>query len=141
MFLVPSEQQPAPEAAGADEHQHNDEQQQQPTQKKRSKSRGSNPWSSSTGWKSVDIGDELILGADEFGFAGLEVLDASLIDPGWCRVARVCVWWLRRAGVLGLLCVCPPSLQLICQLLRPHCTSPPLHLSLCVRPCALLTLP
>jgi len=45
--------------------------------------KGSNPWSSSQGWRAVDVGDEMILGADEDGFAGLEVLDdVSLIDPG-----------------------------------------------------------
>jgi hypothetical protein len=27
------------------------------------------------GWKTVDVGDELLLGAEESGFAGLEVLE------------------------------------------------------------------
>jgi ATP-dependent RNA helicase DDX24/MAK5 len=50
--------------------------------------KGSNPWASTQGWKSVDVNDELMLGGDEYGFAGLEILeDASLIDPG-----RFCVW-------------------------------------------------
>jgi ATP-dependent RNA helicase DDX24/MAK5 len=58
------------------------EQQQQQQQKPK---KGSNPWASTQGWKSVDVNDELILGADEYGFAGLEVLDdVSLIDPGVC---------------------------------------------------------
>eukprot|EP00775_Hariotina_reticulata_P001872 gene1872-2209_t len=41
-------------------------------------------WGSSNGWKVLDIKDELLLGAEEGGFAGLEVLeDVSLIDAGY----------------------------------------------------------
>lgn len=47
------------------------------------KKKNVNPWSLKHGWKQVDVADEIILGADEYGFAGLEVLeDTSLIDPG-----------------------------------------------------------
>ena len=63
----------APAAAAAAE---------QPLPKKK-RSKGSNPWSSSEGWRAVDVNDEVILGAEEYGFAGLEVLDdISLLDPG-----------------------------------------------------------
>lgn len=52
------------------------------------------------GWKPVDVGDDFLLGAEEGGFAGLEVLeDTSIIDPAMLngellRLAagmRVCV--------------------------------------------------
>ena len=34
------------------------------------------------GWKPVDVGEDFLLGAEEGGFAGLEMLDdASIIDP------------------------------------------------------------
>lgn len=32
-------------------------------------------WSSIKGWKAVDVGDDFLLGAEEGGFAGLEILD------------------------------------------------------------------
>lgn len=35
-------------------------------------------WDGLEGWKQVAVGDDLLLGAEEGGFAGLEVLD----DPG-----------------------------------------------------------
>lgn len=85
-----------------------------PRQKPKSK-KGSNPWSSSQGWRAVDVGDEMILGADEDGFAGLEVLDdVSLIDPGVishcqsqiipCRLVECCV--RADAGLLARPSVC-----------------------------------
>ncbi|WIA42626.1 hypothetical protein OEZ86_008599 [Tetradesmus obliquus] len=38
-------------------------------------------WGSAQGWKQLDAADELLLGAEEGGFAGLEVLeDVSLLD-------------------------------------------------------------
>lgn len=40
-------------------------------------------WGSSEGWKTFDVTDELLMGAEEGGFAGLEVLDdVSLLDSG-----------------------------------------------------------
>jgi hypothetical protein len=40
-------------------------------------------WASADGWSHFDAADELLLGAEEGGFAGLEVLeDVSLIDAG-----------------------------------------------------------
>lgn len=40
-------------------------------------------WSASKGWKSLAVTDELLLGAEEGGFAGLEVLeDVNLIEAG-----------------------------------------------------------
>ena len=42
---------------------------------------GGDPWSGSKGWKSFDVGDEFLLGAEEGGFAGLEILDdPTIID-------------------------------------------------------------
>jgi ATP-dependent RNA helicase DDX24/MAK5 len=65
--------QPSAPAAAADE----------PQQQRKKGGKARNPWAAATGWKSVDVNDELILGAEEFGFAGLEVMeDTSLIDPG-----------------------------------------------------------
>lgn len=76
-------------AAGEPAEQQPVEQQQQ-QQQERKKKGPKNLWSLSTGWKTVHINDELILGADEFGFAGLEVLeDASVIDPGTALLLRV----------------------------------------------------
>lgn len=48
-------------------------------------------WSSAQGWAQFDAADELLLGAEEGGFAGLEVLeDVSLIDAGgWVADATV----------------------------------------------------
>lgn len=34
-----------------------------------------NPWTSGTGWKALDVADDFLLGAEEGGFAGLEMLD------------------------------------------------------------------
>ena len=55
-------------------------------QKKRKKKGGSAAyWSDLQGWKAVEVGDDLLLGAEEGGFGGLEVLDdASLVDAGEC---------------------------------------------------------
>jgi ATP-dependent RNA helicase DDX24/MAK5 len=40
-------------------------------------------WASADGWAHFDAADELLLGAEEGGFAGLEVLeDVRLIDAG-----------------------------------------------------------
>lgn len=40
--------------------------------------KGTEFWDGLTGWKTVDVkGDDLLLGADEYGFCGLEELDAS----------------------------------------------------------------
>ena len=53
-------------------------------------------WSSLGGWKSVEGGDDLLLGAEEGGFAGLEILeDPTLIDPamwGAPHGASTSVW-------------------------------------------------
>ncbi|KAJ9512846.1 hypothetical protein QJQ45_029176 [Haematococcus lacustris] len=46
------------------------------------KARRGSGLASSAGWTSVDIGEDFLLGAEEGGFAGLEVLeDPSLLDP------------------------------------------------------------
>ena len=43
---------------------------------------GGDYWGQLSGWKSVGGVDDLLLGAEEGGFAGLEVLDdPTLIDP------------------------------------------------------------
>ncbi len=46
-------------------------------------------WGSLTGWKAVDVGDDILLGAEEGGFAGLEILEdpASIIDPSFLKVS------------------------------------------------------
>lgn len=40
-------------------------------------------WGATKGWKPLNVTDELLLGAEEGGFAGLEVLeDVNLIESG-----------------------------------------------------------
>lgn len=39
----------------------------------------SNRWDSVDGWKAVEVGDEFLLGSEEYGFMGLEELDPSMI--------------------------------------------------------------
>lgn len=52
--------------------------------KKRKSPSSGNYWNELSGWKSVDIGDDFLLGAEEGGFAGLEVLEnPTVIDPEW----------------------------------------------------------
>lgn len=69
--------------------------------KKRAKGGAGAYWSNLQGWKSVDIGDEFLLGAEEGGFAGLEVLeDATVLDAG--ARARACGGG-GGAGVRGTL--------------------------------------
>jgi len=47
------------------------------------KTRGKGVWGSSDGWKVLGVEDGLLLGAEEGGFAGLEVLeDVTLLDAG-----------------------------------------------------------
>ena len=36
-------------------------------------------WEGSAGWTAVDVGDDLLLGSEEFGFAGLEELDPKML--------------------------------------------------------------
>jgi ATP-dependent RNA helicase DDX24/MAK5 len=64
--------------------------------KKRSHSKSSQFWNAMKGWKPVEIDDDFLLGAEEGGFAGLEVLeDYTLIEPpggkrkAW-RLAAMC---------------------------------------------------
>jgi ATP-dependent RNA helicase DDX24/MAK5 len=45
--------------------------------KKRQKNREAGAWDSLQGWKQVEVGDELLVGSDHFGFMGLEELDPS----------------------------------------------------------------
>lgn len=42
-------------------------------------------WDGLSGWKAVDVGDDLLLGSDEYGFCGLEELDASALGD-------MCAW-------------------------------------------------
>lgn len=37
------------------------------------------------GWQAVEVGDDFLLGAEDGGFAGLEVLDASVMDEELLR--------------------------------------------------------
>lgn len=45
--------------------------------KKKGAPTGAEFWDGLDGWKAVDVGDDLLLGADEYGFFGLEELKAS----------------------------------------------------------------
>jgi hypothetical protein len=47
---------------------------------------GKDFWDNLQGWRQVDVGDDLLLGADEYGFCGLEELDGSQL--GAQRAAR-----------------------------------------------------
>jgi hypothetical protein len=75
---------------------------------KGSKSSSKALWSSAEGWAAFDASDELLLGAEEGGFAGLEVLeDVSLIDAGelfvslhWvCLASWRWVWGAESSGI------------------------------------------
>ena len=46
---------------------------------KRKGSSGTQFWDGLQGWRQVSVGDDLLLGADEYGFCGLEELDASAL--------------------------------------------------------------
>ena len=50
------------------------------SKKRRSKSdKKTTNWDSVQGWKTVDVGGDYLMGAEEYGFAGLEELDGSAI--------------------------------------------------------------
>jgi hypothetical protein len=38
-----------------------------------------NDWDNTKGWKKVEVGDEILLGSEEYGFMGLEELDPSML--------------------------------------------------------------
>jgi hypothetical protein len=38
-----------------------------------------NDWNNTKGWKKIDVGDEILLGSEEYGFMGLEELDPSML--------------------------------------------------------------
>jgi len=38
-----------------------------------------NDWDNTEGWKKVEVGDEILLGSEEYGFMGLEELDPSML--------------------------------------------------------------
>ena len=42
-------------------------------------------WEGAQGWRPVEVGDDVLLGSEEFGFAGLEELDPSMLGK---RVRR-----------------------------------------------------
>ncbi len=67
--------------------------------KKRGGGGGRDFWEGLSGWKSVAVGDDLLLGSDEYGFCGLEELDASALgeQSGWHGV----LYYLRLAGGIG----------------------------------------
>jgi len=53
---------------------------------KKRKSKGSFYWDALPGWKAVEVGEDFLLGAEEGGFMGLEVLeDASIIDDAFLQ--------------------------------------------------------
>ncbi|KAG7669560.1 hypothetical protein Ndes2526B_g05899 [Nannochloris sp. 'desiccata'] len=42
---------------------------------------GFSDWDNTKGWKKVEVGDEILLGSEEYGFMGLEELDPSMLGP------------------------------------------------------------
>ena len=49
---------------------------------KRKTRSSASPWDQQEGWKEVEVGDDFLLGSDEYGFMGLEELDPSAIKGG-----------------------------------------------------------
>lgn len=39
----------------------------------------SNGWDNVDGWKAVEVGEEFLLGSEEYGFMGLEEIDPSML--------------------------------------------------------------
>lgn len=54
----------------------------------KSKGGGGDFWSGLKGWKQVAVGDDLLLGAEDYGFCGLEELDGSALGARDCRRHR-----------------------------------------------------
>lgn len=48
--------------------------------KAKTKKRGENPWDSIEGWKEVEVGDDILVGSEHYGFMGLEELDPSEVQ-------------------------------------------------------------
>lgn len=92
----------APEAA-VTEDEEVDQHDQRPAQtmEKKRKSRSTPSWQADAGWKSVDVGDEFLLGAEEGGFAGLEVLEDYTILNDMQPTAGVCFQRCTHASVLA----------------------------------------
>lgn len=42
--------------------------------------KGGNPWDSVEGWKQVEVGDDILVGSEHYGFMGLEELDPSEVQ-------------------------------------------------------------
>lgn len=47
-------------------------------------------WESDSGWKAVEVGDDVLLGAEEYGFAGLEELDPSCLGNKFISAIYTC---------------------------------------------------
>lgn len=57
-------------------------------------------WDALSGWKAVDVGDDILLGAEEGGFAGLEVLeDVSVLDPELMKALDAAAAGHQQSGV------------------------------------------
>eukprot|EP00889_Picochlorum_renovo_P000512 jgi/Picre1/27542/NNA_000509.t1 len=48
--------------------------------KEKAKKKGGNPWDSVEGWKQVEVGDDILVGSEHYGFMGLEELDPSEVQ-------------------------------------------------------------
>lgn len=58
---------------------------------------GKSPWDSIEGWKHVEVGDEVLVGSEEFGFMGLEVLDPAELKGN--------VFVVSDGGGTSILCI------------------------------------
>lgn len=54
--------------------------------------KGEDLWTGVKGWKQVEVDDALLLGADEYGFCGLEELDATALGEAGAEN------WLSGSG-------------------------------------------
>lgn len=53
-------------------------------------------WDGLQGWRQVQVGDDLLLGSDEYGFCGLEELDAGALGERGCREGAAASGGRRR---------------------------------------------
>lgn len=63
------------------------------------------------GWKAVDVGDNLLLGAEEFGFMGLEVLDPKAAGAGPAGAAAATPPQLFPGGGTSICPILPSTWQ------------------------------
>lgn len=63
---------------------------------------GFSDWDNTKGWKKVEVGDEILLGSEEYGFMGLEELDPSMLGEFQNEINDVC----EVVGSLNPLLIC-----------------------------------